>query len=213
MKDLEIYPNNRVWKNIEGKLSNEPSKPAIALWKKMSGIAMMLAAIFTAGLLYFNNSEVIPVNSQVGESDATSIDRSTDSPLTPIFIKPNEELANNVKKEQTIRKAEKPIFVKKPNNKVIVTDNEIASMYSTIENKYVVNKSDFLEQLDENESITTRMESIPVKSIKTNTIDKKWSVGPTVAPVFYNSLQSGSPINAALSNNTKTSDYSLSLGV
>lgn len=213
LKDLEIYPNNRVWKNIEGKLSNEPSKPAIALWKKMSGIAMMLAAIFTAGLLYFNNSEVIPVDSQVGESDATSIDRSTDSPLTPIFIKPTEELANNVKKEQTIRKAEKPIFVKKPNNKVIVTDNEIASMYSTIENKYVVNKSDFLEQLDENESITARMESIPVKSIKTNTIDKKWSVGPTVAPVFYNSLQSGSPINAALSNNTKTSDNSLSIGV
>ena len=213
LKDLEIYPNNRVWNNIEGKLSNKTSKPAIALWKKMSGIAMMMAAIFTAGLLYFNDTDVIPVNSQVGEIDATSVDRSPDSPLTPIFIKPTEELANNSKKEQTIRKMEKPIFVKKPNNKVIVTNNEIAAMYSTIENKYVVNKSDFLEQLDESESIAARMESIPVKAINTNVIDKKWSVGPTVAPVFYNSLQNGSPLNDALSNNTKTSDNSLSIGV
>ena len=213
LKDLEIYPNNRVWNNIEGKLSNKTSKPAIALWKKMSGIAMMMAAIFTAGLLYFNDTDVIPVNSQVGEIDATSVDRSPDSPLTPIFIKPTEELANNSKKEQTIRKMEKPIFVKKPNNKVIVTNNEIASMYSTIENKYVVNKSDILEQLDESESIAARMESIPVKAINTNVIDKKWSVGPTVAPVFYNSLQNGSPLNDALSNNTKTSDNSLSIGV
>ena len=213
LKDLEIYPNNRVWNNIEGKLINKTPKPPIALWKKMSGIAMMMAAIFTAGLLYFNSTDVIPVNSQVGESDAASIDRSPASPLTPIFIKPTEELANNAKKKQTIRKTEKPIFVKKPNNRVIVTNNEIASIYSTIENKYIVNKNDFIEQLDESESITERMESIPVKNINTNVIDKKWSVGPTVAPVFYNSLQNGSPLNDALSNNTKTSDNSLSLGV
>ncbi len=213
LKDLEIYPDDRVWNNIEGKLSNKTPKPPIALWKKMSGIAMMMAAIFTAGLFYVNSTDVIPVNSQVGESDAASIDRSPASPLTPIFIKPTEELANNAKKEQTIRKMEKPIFVKKPNNRVIVTNNEIASIYSTIENKYVVNKNDFLEQLDESESITERMESIPVKNINTNVIDKKWSVGPTVAPVFYNSLQNGSPLNDALSNNTKTSDNSLSLGV
>jgi hypothetical protein len=212
LKDLEIYPNNRVWNNIESELSNKTPKPTIALWKKLSGIAMMLAAIFTAGLFYFNN-DTIPVNSQVGETDATSIDRSTDTRLTPIFIKPTEELADNTEQKQTIRKTEKPIFVKKPNNKVIVTNNEIASMYSTIENKYVVNKGDFLEQLDESESITARMESIPVKSNNTNAIDKKWSVGPTVAPVFYNSLQNGSPLNDALSNNTKTSDNALSIGV
>ena len=78
LKDLEIYPNNRVWKNIEGELSGKASRPPIALWKKLSGIAMMLAAIFTAGLFYFNNNESIPVNSQVSETDATSIDRSTD---------------------------------------------------------------------------------------------------------------------------------------
>ena len=170
LKDLEIYPNNRVWNNIEGKLNGKPSRPPIALWKKLSGIAMMLATIFTAGLFYFNNNDVIPVNSQVGEADATSIDRSSDARLTPIFIKPTLELAESTEEKQTLRKSEKPIFVKKPNNKVIVTNNEIASMYSTIENKYVVNKVDFAEQLDETESITARMESIPVPVPKSATV-------------------------------------------
>ena len=61
-----------------------------------------------------------------------------------------------LKRNKHFRKSGKPIFVKKPNNKVIVTNNEIASMYSTIENKYVVNKVDFVEQMDETESITAQ---------------------------------------------------------
>ena len=213
LKDLEIYPNKRVWNRIEGELSGKASTPPISLWKKMSGIAMVLAAIFTGGLLYFNNSQITSVDAQVSEADATSIDRSVDTGVTPVFKSQSSELAENAIGEQNSRKAIKPIFVKKPNDKVIVTNNEIASIYSTIDNKYVVNKADFMEELDDAESITARMESIPVKNNEISTIDKKWSVGPTVAPVFYNSLQSGSPINETLSNNTKTSDNALSIGV
>ena len=88
LKDLEIYPNKRVWNNIEGQLNGKSSRPPIALWKKLSGIAVMLAAIVTTGLFFFNTSEVAPVNSQIGESDATSIDRSVDTGITPVFIKP-----------------------------------------------------------------------------------------------------------------------------
>jgi len=213
LKDLEIYPNKRVWNNIEGELNGKVSTPPIALWKKLSGIAMMLAVILSAGLFYFNNNEVIPVNSQVGETNKPEIDQSPNNRITPVVLRPELELAENEQATQEARETEKSIFVKKPNNKVIITTNDIASIYSTIENKYIVDKSDFVQQLDESESITARMESIPVKNIKTSTIDKKWSVGPTVAPVFYNSLQNGSPIDGSLANNTKTSDNALSLGV
>ncbi|MCP4882183.1 MAG: hypothetical protein GY908_00180 [Flavobacteriales bacterium] len=213
LKDLEIYPNKRVWNNIEGELNGEVSTPPIALWKKLSGIAMILAVILSAGLFYFNNNEVIPVNSQVGETNKPEIDQSPNNRITPVVLRPELELAENDQATQEARETEKSIFVKKPNNKVIITTNDIASIYSTIENKYIVDKSDFVQQLDESESITARMESIPVKNIKTSTIDKKWSVGPTVAPVFYNSLQNGSPIDGSLANNTKTSDNALSLGV
>ena len=80
LKDLEVYPNKRVWNSIEGKLNGRPSKPAIALWKKLSGAAVMLVALVTTGLVYFNsNNEVIPVSSQVSKSDATTIDPSVET--------------------------------------------------------------------------------------------------------------------------------------
>ena len=50
LKDLEIYPNKRVWNNIEGSLNGKTSRAPIALWKRLSGIAVMLAAIVTSGV-------------------------------------------------------------------------------------------------------------------------------------------------------------------
>ncbi|QYJ69105.1 hypothetical protein [Flavobacterium litorale] len=42
---------------------------------------------------------------------------------------------------------------------------------------------------------------------------KKWNVKPQVAPVFYNSLSDGSPINSDLANNSKDYDSNMSFGV
>ena len=216
LKDLEIYPNKRVWNNIQGELNGTTQKAPVALWKKLSGIAVMLVALVTTGLFYFNNTTVsTPIETNLNNTETTGTDKSDKPALIPVFIKPQkEELAENTNKETNSRKSQEPIFVKNPSNKVIVTSNEIASMYTTIENKYVVDKDDFLDYLNEEQSITARMESLPENNIVVaNTIDKKWSVGPTVAPVFYNSLQDGSPINDALSNSSKSSDNALSYGV
>ena len=71
----------------------------------------------------------------------------------------------------------------------------------------------FLEEISTTESITDSIASIPTKEKEIEFTDKKWSVGPTVAPVFFNSLQTGSPLNSELSDNSKTSDNSLSVGV
>ena len=108
LKDLEVYPNKRVWNSIEGRLNGNISRPAVALWKKLSGVAVMLVALVTTGLLYFNNEKVVPVNSQVIESDATSIDRTVETPLSPVFINQGTELTDNTKNK--VRKSEKPIF-------------------------------------------------------------------------------------------------------
>ena len=213
LKDLEIYPNKRVWNNIEGSLNGKTSRAPIALWKRLSGIAVMLAAIVTSGLFYFNNDTVSVENSPINETATKDVDPKFTTPLTPVFVKPQAELAENSDEIKIDRKSGKSIFVKQPNNKVIVTDNEIASMYSTIEDKYVINKDDFLDNIKDSQSIADRMDDIPEQLNKTNTIDKKWSVGPTVAPVYYNSLQNGSPLNDELSNNSKSSDNALSIGV
>ena len=76
-----------------------------------------------------------------------------------------------------------------------------------------MNKNAFLEEISTEESITSRMAEIPVDVKPLNEHEKKWSVGPTVAPVYYNSLQSGSPINPGLAGNAKTSDNAMSYGV
>lgn len=217
LKDLEIYPNKRVWNNIESQLNGRTPKRPIALWKRLSGIAVMVAALLTTGLIYFNDTTNIPATteSNLSEIEPQDSDQINETKLSPVFVKPStDELAENKEVEPASRKSQKTIFVKNPSNKVIVTSNEIASMYTTIENKYVVDKSDFIEEIEREESITDRIESLPENNIvAVNPEDKKWSVGPTVAPVFYNSLQNGSPINDALSNNNKTSDNALSYGV
>ena len=213
LKDLEIYPNKRVWNNIEGSLNGKTSRAPIALWKRLSGIAVMLAAIVTSGLFYFNNDTVTVVNSPISETETKDVEPKFTTPLTPVFVQPKAELAENSDEIKINRKSGKSIFIKQPNNKVIVTDNEIASMYSTIEDKYVIDKDDFLDNIKDSQSIADRMNDIPEQINKTNTIDKKWSVGPTVAPVYYNSLQNGSPLNDELSNNSKSSDNALSIGV
>ena len=213
LKDLEIYPSKRVWNKIEGSLNGKTARPPIALWKRLSGIAVMFAAVITAGLFFLNNDAVPVISQPLSESETKDVDNKKEIPLTPVFVKPSTELAENTDEIKINRKSGKPIFIKKPNNKVIVTDNEIASMYSSIENKYVVDKDDFLDNINESQSIADRMDEIPEKINTRNTIDKKWSVGPTVAPVYYNSLQNGSPLNDDLTNNSKSSDNALSIGV
>jgi len=213
LKDLEIYPNKRVWNNIEGHLSPKTAKTPIALWKKLSGIAMMLLAFVSVGSYFFNTNQNNPIQPQVTESSVETTTDGLETPMSPVFIKSNSDLAESTTEVKRSRKAQQTIFVKKANNNVIVTNNEISTVYSNIESKYIIDKNDFLEELNQSESIAARMESIPESNKLTATEDKKWSVGPTVAPIFYNSLKNGSPLNDALSENTKTSDNALSIGV
>jgi len=175
LKDLEIYPNKRVWNKIEGSLNGKAARPPVALWKRLSGIAVMFAAVISAGLFFLNNDTPNPViNQPLSETETDNIEENKATPLTPVFVKPTTELAENTDKIKVNRKSGKPIFIKKPNNNVIVTDTEIASIYSTIENKYVVDKNVFLNDIDDSQSIAERMEEIPQNLNTVDVIDKKW---------------------------------------
>lgn len=218
LKDLEVHPSRRVWNNIEGQLTQKTVSEPVALWKKLSGIAMMLVAVISVGIFYFNTNQAEPIinnNPEVTESGTNTINNPTEAPISPVPTNTTNstELAENRNATKSKRSVQQAIFVKEPNNNVIVTTNNISSVYSTIEDKYVVDKNEFLQELNETESITSRMEKLPVITKKEQEMDKKWSIGPTVAPVFYNSLQDGSPLNNSLAENSKTSDNTLSIGV
>ena len=64
------------------------------------------------------------------------------------------------------------------------------------------NKKSILEAIEENE----------VAEVE-ETHKGKWSAGPSIAPVYFNGLGEGSPINSILASNSKTGSVTLSYGI
>jgi len=216
LKDLEIMPRKRVWNGIAQDLANTPDSKAAPIWRRFAVAASVSLLFATAAFFYLNSVDQTPVVNQQVNTEQPAQEINADQPRTPIdpqVTKSDVVLAQNEEKVEELRKAGKPIFVKKPSNQVIVTTNGIANVYTNIEDKYVVDEEVFLEEMSATESITDRIASIPTREKQPEAEDRKWSVGPTVAPVYFNTLQSGSPLNTELSDNSKSSDNSLSVGV
>ena len=216
-KDLEIVPSKGVWNGIARDLSSTERK-VVPLWRKFAGAAAVSVFLATASFFYFNSAEE-PVGSgrQLSQEQNQEIEQQTQTPTGPTYpsaINADVILAQNENGKTELKAARKPLFVKQPSNQVIVTTNSIADIYTNIEDRYVVEKDDLIEELRASESITDRIASLPNNAAEqTEQPSKKWSVGPTVAPVFYNTLQSGSPLNSDLADNNKSSENSLSVGV
>lgn len=216
LKDLEIVPSRRVWNGIAQELTST-EKRVMPQWMRLGAAAAIALLLGGSAFFYFNNDLEQPTIREQQLSQEQNVEVGQDqpkSPSDPSVINADVVLAKNEDRKQEYRQTEQPIFVKQPSNQVIVTTNSIANVYTNIEDRYVVDKDEFIEELRASESITERMSSIPTEKLaKAKDEGKKWSVGPTVAPVYYNTLQSGSPLNSELSDNSKSSDNSLSVGV
>ncbi len=214
LKDLEIYPNKVVWNNIEKSLHETNYKKTITLWQRLSGIAMVLI-LFLSGGIWYNNSKI--VRTSINNVSASKVEKVAVENQVPIIQTPKNKQDNlvqgrNSKSKKGIKT--QPIFVKTPNSSVIVTSSDISTVYQTIDNKYIVNKKDFIDEIKNKNSIADMDIENRIKESNVKITDnKKWSIGPTVAPVYYNTLQSGSPISDNLSNNSKSTDDALSVGV
>ncbi|MCK4562423.1 MAG: outer membrane beta-barrel protein, partial [Flavobacteriaceae bacterium] len=182
------------------------------LWQRLSGVAMVLI-LFLSGSIWYNNSKTnnTSINS-VSENRVNQVEIKNQLPVIQIPENTRDNLVQVQKIKKTKLKKELPIFVKNPNNNVIVTSSDISTVYETIKNKYVVNKKDFIDEIKNNNIIVEAENRIKQNNTKI-VGNKKWSVGPTVTPVYYNTLQDGSPINDNLSNNSKSADDALSVGV
>ena len=211
LKDLEIYPSKKVWNNIEFALSDKPKKRTIALWRRLSGVAVILILFLAGGYFYYNSTLNITIENPVSKSNIKEVDNKAQIPIDQKTNNSEIKLAQTQNKNSVDPlEKEKPIFVKKPNNNVIITSANISSVYTNIDNKYIVDKNDFIDQLNTIEELTANNDNIIEEKTP---ISKKWSVGPTIAPVFYNTLQNGSPVSDNLSQSSTTSDDALSIGV
>jgi len=211
LKDLEIYPSKKVWNNIEQTLNNKPKKNTIVLWQRLSGVAMIIIFFLAGGIMFYNSNQNIPIESEVSDSNSNNIIEEVQLPVIQNNNETESIIAQYQKKKIISHDKEKHIFVKKPNNNIIITSADISSIYTTIENKYVIDQIDFIDELNSDDDLVVANDFLLENVEKSNS--KKWSVGPTVAPIYYNTLQSGSPLNANLSQNSKSSDNAFSVGV
>ncbi|MGS2741362.1 hypothetical protein [Sinomicrobium sp. M5D2P17] len=87
-----------------------------------------------------------------------------------------------------------------------ITDNsQVAQQGSDKEE----NKKSLLEAIAEMENDAEHEKETALKEKG----DKKWSVNPNIAPVYYNSLSGGSPIDPEFKGNSKSGKVNLSYGV
>ncbi|MBN4048487.1 hypothetical protein JYU17_00785, partial [Flavobacteriaceae bacterium AH-315-O20] len=208
-KDLEIHPSKQVWNNIENSLNETNYKKTISLWQRLSGVAIILV-LFLMGNILYNTSRLDNPTIKVSNIDTGDFNFNNNN--TEIQNPKNIILVENKKTNKSKQNKKNPIYIKNPNNKVIVTNTDISTIYESIENKYIINKEDFIKEININNSIANNEANKIEETLKLSD-NKKWSVGPTVAPVYYNSLQSGSPLNDNLSNSAKTADDALSVGI
>lgn len=218
LKDLEIYPSKKVWNNIEQRLLEKQPKKTIPLWRRLSGVAIIFILFFAGGISYLSFNTNSGKNVKNSVTTATNENAFTDDDSEQTIenkISPKVVELAQIEKRSPLQKA-KSIFVKKPQNSVITTSTDITTIYKTIENKYIINKEDFLEDIKSDADevlLSNNDDSFDVLSDEKKTNNKKWSVGTTYSPVYYNTLTNGSPINEALAENAKSADDAVSLGL
>ena len=86
------------------------------------------------------------------------------------------------------------------NTAVEEPEEEVAAVEETAPEEEVGKKSIF-DEINEEEDVVAADR------------DRKWSVGPSVAPVYFNALGTGSPVDARFASNTKSGEVSMSYGL
>ena len=121
---------------------------------------------------------------------------------------PNQEIANT--KSQ-----------KEANNAVVATnikqEEDSENKVNKVESLQTSEIGIALEEVSEEETskkdIQTALDKTDMEENSLENKETKWSIGSTLAPVYYNTLSSGSPIDGSLSDNDKTSNGSVSYGL
>ncbi len=217
LKDLEIDPSKKVWSNIEYSLKNPIAQQAkrrvIPIWQRLSGVAMVFVLFLAGGIWYNNQSSISSIKNEVSDVNKTNVDSENKIPLIESeesADKTSPALAQN-RKVINLEK-ETPIFVKKANTDIVLPVTEFSASIPSLINESSFENNPFNDNMKNDDAMVSIFEAQIIKS-ETKPIDKKWSVGPTVAPVYYNTLQSGSPLNNDLTQNSKSSDNAMSFGV
>ena len=175
-------------------------------------------------------------NTQVAENE-TEKSSKVSNPLKQKITEEKDKINTIVKTDSNIKHDQQ----KRTENKVVATSSNvekntklqktnIAQKDDTPENaqnKKVISQG-YKEGIAKNDSQSNQAEKVAEKkksifdeiaeqeNEETEVADAnsaKWSVGPSVAPVFFDAMGEGSPIHSIFTSNSKSGNYSMSYGL
>jgi len=145
-----------------------------------------------------NTTAPTPVTKELAENnkDAKRLDKTV-SQNPALTIQPGIGSDTLPKKDLSIP-TEEAIVHQENNNE----NKPIGNTPEVVSEDRPSNKKSILEAIEENEVVKVE-----------ETRNGRWSAGPSIAPVYFNGLGEGSPINSILASNNKTGGVSLSYGI
>lgn len=215
LKDLEIDPGYKVWRNIENELQAKQPDKVMPLWRKISGVAILFLLMFSVGFGFFklNKRSTLKNNTITKPTSENTVVNNTPVRNLNQINDPNSNgnIALKEKGSEDQSKSTKNIY----SAKAKISDNIHNDLaFESNDDKVINNKIDQSEENIFLSHLTNEQDDVLiVQSKPKQDKSKKWSVGPTIAPVYFNTAHSGSPISDNLANNSKTTDEALSVGV
>lgn len=155
-------------------------------------------------------------NGVIANNTATTKNNKKDENKIPAVIKDGAQLKNkDASTAVVIANKENPKSDKinpNINSSIDLKDNVVVAKVdaknedaSVKENKEEDNKPSLFDAINKEEKNT--------EIATAETIDRKWSVNPMVAPVYYNTIGEGSPIHSQFKDNNKSGNINVSYGV
>ncbi len=240
LKNLEVTPNNKVWKGIESKITKKKRK-VFPFWWFSSGVA----ALFLIGFLLFpfddsgNEFKQSIPEKTITKSPKNSIIPSMQDTSKTRIVEKKEVDVNQTNEKSIIKKQQNNTHTVRVNkikkekkeissNNLLVVKNQIStkekpkviikkSSEKNKESKIIIAKNIEDSNIDigsKKIDLKKAIEEHPEKIKKKKYDEKNWSIAPIFAILNSNSFINTSPISNNLSGSTKgksTSSYGLQI--
>lgn len=207
LKDLEVFPPNKAWGNIEKNLVTAPRKKRIPIWFKIASVAALFVLLFSVGTIY-----LLP------ESQFTKI-------ILPDISFENDSLENSIIKAKNTISFKDEI---EKTDKLISQDldkGEIANSVAAVTNEDLstdASNNTNIQKRNNNEYSLTDALNLPLeegskkrfKEINNlSNSNNRFTVATIVAPIYFNSFGDGSGVSDQFGDNSITGKTSYSYGV
>ncbi|WP_224488269.1 outer membrane beta-barrel protein [Robertkochia flava] len=238
-KDFESRPQHDLWDGILNRLeASEKRRVPIFLWKRLGGIAAVMAIALMGTLAYLTAPVTpqpsLPVTSVPAEDVPTPVNTPQKDNFPGVKVTQTESSFASSPEIQ-VKNAFSSAYdnIKGETGQPLTTEpgtaglekNTLQTMVSLTPNSITgmplpltLSGTLFLERDpqkdDASRSVLTAHLDDPSEALNEKQPGlNRWTVNPSIAPVYYNTLKSGSPVAQRFNDNSKNGETHLSYGL